>query len=80
MNRTGHSLSAAPDLHDQEDMQVSLSPHDIPVYSTNLFPPLKINEASPSEDDRIAEEALYQREGTSPSASSSFHRNCFPCR
>ena len=60
MNRLGHSLSAAPNLHDR---QVSFASHDIPVYCANLFPPLEINEVSLSEDDRIAEEALYRRQG-----------------
>ena len=60
MNRSGHSLSAAPNLHDR---QVSFASHDILVYCANLFPPLEIDEVSPSEDDRIAEEALYGRQG-----------------
>ena len=60
MNRSGHSLSTAPNLHDR---QVSFASHDIPVYCVNLFPSLEIDRVSLSKDDRIAEEALYGRQG-----------------
>lgn len=62
-SRSGRDPSVAPDPDDRGDMQVSRSSQNIPAYCANPILPCEIDEASPSEDDRAAEEALRRREG-----------------
>jgi len=71
-SRSGHSLSAAPDVYDAGDIQVSSSLNDILAQCANQFSLLEIDEVSPSEDDRIAEEALRPSEGISQAPTTHF--------
>ena len=67
-----HSLSAVPDSYDTGDTQVSFSSNNILVQCANQFPPLEINEVSPSKDDRITEEALHSSKGISQAPTTNF--------
>ena len=51
---------------------MSFLSNDIPAQCANQFPPLKIDEVSPSEDNRIAEEALHSSEGISQAPTTNF--------
>lgn len=62
MNRSGHSLSAGPDLDNGVGPLVRLASNGT---LANPLTRLQINEVSPSEDDRIAEANLHQAERTS---------------